>query len=65
MLVTTHQRLEQMRGRRLSEAAAFSFRGKSRAVRVWDESFLPARAVVLNTDAIGGLLRTLSNINPD
>lgn len=65
VLVTTHQRLEQMRGRRLSEAAAFSFRGKPRAVRVWDESFLPARAVVLNTDAIGGLLETLSTINHD
>ncbi|WP_137141302.1 hypothetical protein [Azospirillum brasilense] len=65
VLVTTHQRLEQMRGRRLSEAAAFSFQGKPRAVRVWDESFLPARAVVLNTDAIASLLETLSTINHD
>ncbi|MGY0832296.1 hypothetical protein [Azospirillum argentinense] len=65
VLVTTHQRLEQMRGRRLTEAAAFFFQGKPRAVRVWDESFLPARAVVLNTDSIGGLLETLSTINHD
>ncbi|MCG5241972.1 hypothetical protein ACIU1J_10425 [Azospirillum doebereinerae] len=65
VLVTTHQRLEQMRGRRLSDAAAFSYRRKPRAVRVWDESFLPARAVVLNTNVIAGLLETLSTINPD
>lgn len=65
VLVTTHQRLERMRGRRLSDASAFSYQGKPRAVRVWDESFLPARAVVLNTNTIAGLLETLSTINPD
>jgi len=65
VLVTTHQRLEQMRGRRLSEAPAFSFLGRPRAVRVWDESFLPSRAVVLNTDVIASLLETLSTINSD
>ncbi|WP_324866585.1 hypothetical protein [Azospirillum sp.] len=65
VLVTTHQRLERMRGRRLSDASAFFYQGKPRAVRVWDESFLPARAVVLNTNTIAGLLETLSTINPD
>ncbi|WP_146207503.1 hypothetical protein [Azospirillum sp. TSH20] len=65
VLVTTHQRLERMRGRRLSDASAFFYQGRPRAVRVWDESFLPARAVVLNTNIIAGLLETLSTINPD
>ena len=65
VLVTTHQRLERMRGRRLSDASAFLYQGRPRAVRVWDESFLPARAVVLNTNVVGGLLETLSTINPD
>ncbi|MBP2304603.1 hypothetical protein GBZ48_17800 [Azospirillum melinis] len=65
VLVTTHQRMERMRGRRLSEAVAFFYQGRPRTVRVWDESFLPARAVVLNTNTIASLLETLSTINPD
>ena len=66
VLVTTQQRIERrQKGGLMSGSDEWNFRGNPRAVRVWDETFLPGHAVTLDTDAIAGLLGVLSGINPD
>jgi len=66
VLVTTQQRIEKrQRGKLLSGTDEWNFKGKPRAVRVWDETFIPGRAVTLDTDAMAGLFGILSTISPE
>ncbi len=66
VLVTTQQRIERrQKGGLISGSDEWSYRGNPRAVRVWDETFLPGHAITLDTDAIAGLLGVLSGINPN
>jgi hypothetical protein len=60
VLITTQQRIEKsLNGRSFNEASGFFYRGKPRAVRVWDESYLPGQTITLNRDDVAFLFKPL------
>lgn len=57
ILFTTQQMiLSRTRGKLFREATEFHFRGQSRALRIWDESLIPARTLSISRDDLGKLL---------
>jgi len=53
VLIITQQRLTLvLDGRRLSEARSLYYRGRPRALRIWDESFLPGEAIAMPNDDV-------------
>jgi hypothetical protein len=64
IVVTTQQMLERrLADRSFNEAGLFTFQGKPRAVRVWDEAWLPGHPVTLNADDMAFVLRRLSYLS--
>lgn len=61
VLITTHQRAERLiRERRAFRTIeAFHYRGQPRAVRVWDEAYLPGAPISQDRAALLGLIRPL------
>jgi hypothetical protein len=58
ILFTTQQMIaSRVRGKLFSDATEFHFRGQPRALRVWDESLIPAEPLVVGRDELGGLLK--------
>jgi hypothetical protein len=60
VLVTTQQRIEkQLNTGSFADAAGFFYRGRPRAVRIWDESYLPGQTITLNRDDVAFLFKPL------
>ena len=58
ILFTTQQMIaSRVRGKLFKDASEFHFRGQPRALRVWDESLIPAEPLVVGRDELGGLLK--------
>jgi len=56
VLFTTHEMiLRRTNGKSFSDATDFHFRNKARALRIWDESLDPAKAVYIRLDDLDGL----------
>ena len=56
ILITTQNRLGRLtQNRSFASATAFHYQGEPRAVRVWDESLLPALAITASGDGVMGL----------
>ena len=56
ILITTQNRLGRLtQNRSFASATAFHYLGEPRAVRVWDESLLPALAITASADSVMGL----------
>jgi len=56
VMFTTQQMIERRtRDRTFAEVEEFHFEGAPRALRIWDESLIPARPLVLKADEIGKL----------
>lgn len=65
VLFTTHAMvMRRCRGRRFGDVDAFQYRGKVRAVRVWDEAMLPGEVISLNTDQLASLRDPLRLSHP-
>lgn len=59
-LFTTQQMVERrLQGGRFKDCEAFHYRGKSRAVRVWDETWLPGQGLSVSRYVMSGLLQLL------
>lgn len=56
--------MSRCRGRCFGDVDAFQYRGKVRAVRVWDEAMLPGEVVSLNTDQLASLRDPLRLSHP-
>jgi len=66
VLLTTQQMIERRCFRKqFSETEAFWFRGKPRAVRVWDEGLVPGLPIVLNRHDFALLLKYLGEPYPE
>ena len=66
VVVTTQQMIERRLADGSFSAAGFlSFEGKPRAVRVWDEAWLPGHPVTLSTDSMAFVLRRLSPLSSE
>lgn len=60
VLITTQQRIErQLNCGSFAGAAGFHYRGRPRAIRIWDESYLPGQTVTLNRDDVAFLFKPL------
>lgn len=65
VLFTTQQRLEKhLNGAPFGECEEFFYRGRPRAVRIWDESWLPGQGITLNRDDLIALLKPLRPAYP-
>jgi len=66
ILITTQQRIERATDRRtFGAAAAFLYRGAVRAVRVWDESWLPGVPIAITGDDLGFLPKLIRPRSPE
>ena len=61
VLITTQQRVEKATadGRAFNDTVSFFYRGAPRAVRVWDEAWLPGRAATLGQDDLLFLVKLI------
>lgn len=60
ILLTTHQMIShRCLGVGFESVSAFQFNGSPRAIRIWDESLLPAEQASLSSDDIAGTLNDL------
>jgi len=59
VLITTQQRIEQQCRGSFEAAKQFFYNGRPRAVRVWDEGWLPGAAVTLNPFDLAALMKPL------
>jgi hypothetical protein len=59
VLLTTQQRLEKRCQASFESASEFSYLGKPRAVRIWDESWLGGAAITLNQFDLTALMKPL------
>jgi hypothetical protein len=60
VLFTSQQMIESRGdGRHFTEMRDFQYFGRPRQVRIWDESYLPGRAVTLNRDGLAALLQPI------
>jgi hypothetical protein len=66
VLITTQQMIEKrLQGfafapnKLFSEAKQFFYQGKPRAVRIWDESYLPGQTITLNRDDVAFLFKPM------
>lgn len=65
VFITTQQRLEKvLSGGDFSSTSCFFYRDKPRAVRVWDETFLPGKTVTLCVNDIGRLFTPTGKLSP-
>lgn len=65
VVITTQQMVEKrLRGRQFSTADLFTFRGEPRAVRIWDEAFLPGEGVTVNRARVAGLIDPAMKASP-
>ena len=65
VLVTTQQRIELLtQGRAFADVECLHYLGRPRAVRCWDEAWLPGRTLTLKRDDIGGLRGPMRRFNP-
>ena len=64
VLITTQQRIERATdGRRFGDVEGFQFQGRPRLIRVWDEAWLPGRAIDLNEDDIAFLFKPIRRLS--
>jgi len=57
ILFTTQQMiLSRVAGRAFKDTADFHYRGKPRALRIWDESLIPSQPIIVQRDELGRLL---------
>jgi hypothetical protein len=66
LLITTQQRIELVTGdRTFEEIASFHYCGMPRAVRVWDEAWLPGKVITLGADDVAVLLKPARGLSPE
>lgn len=65
MLTTQAMIRSRTRGRSFAETGDFHYQGAPRQLRIWDESILPARGVVLRLDALRALVSHVRPVRPD
>jgi hypothetical protein len=66
VVITTQQMVERRLGERSYETAGlFPYQGKPRAVRVWDEAFLPGQPITLAADRIAAVFQRLAILSPE
>jgi hypothetical protein len=66
VLFTTHRMVEvRCRNGSFERAAAFHYRNKPRAVRIWDEAILPGQTLTVERYALALLLKPLQNHRPE
>nr|WP_087573325.1 hypothetical protein [Sphingomonas sp. CDS-1] len=65
ILFTTHEKLRRWTaGRSFADADKFHYLGRPRALRIWDESFLPAQPVTVRLDVLKGIPAAIRLIDP-
>lgn len=65
VLFTTHEMLRRLTtSRSFADVERFQYLGRPRALRIWDESLLPARPVTVRLDVLKALPETLRPIDP-
>jgi len=66
VLFTTQQRLEAYAkdGTLFEDMKDLRYKGKPRAIRVWDEAILPSRTLTLDKDGLYRLLKDLRRVDP-
>lgn len=65
VLFTTHEKLRRWTaGRSFAEADKFHYLSRPRALRIWDESFLPAQPVTVRLDVLKGIPATIRLAHP-
>ena len=65
VVITTQQMVEkQLRGRSFNTSGLFTYQGEPRAVRIWDEAFLPGEGVTVNRARIAGLIDPALKVSP-
>lgn len=65
VLFTTQQMIEsRTRDRSFSEVAEFYYQGTPRTLRLWDETILPAKPVVIRRDSLIALAEALRSTEP-
>jgi hypothetical protein len=65
VLITTQAMVEsRLAARPFAECGLFTFRGLPRAVRVWDEAFLPGQPITLAADDLAYVFRRLTMLSP-
>ena len=63
VLVTTQQRIEMAcDGRSFEDVGAFHYQGRPRAIRLWDEAWLPGTAVTLDRDNLLALVKPMRGV---
>ena len=66
VVITTQQMVERrLADRSFAEASLFTFKGEPRAVRVWDEAFLPGQPITLAADDLAFVLRRFSFLSAE
>jgi hypothetical protein len=64
ILVTTQQRIEMAcDGRSFACVSAFHYQGRPRAIRAWDEAWLPGVAVTLDRDNLLALVKPVRGVS--
>lgn len=64
VIITTQQMVERrLAERSFAEAGLFTFQGKPRAVRIWDEAFLPGQPITLAADSLAFVLRRFTQLS--
>lgn len=66
VLITTQQMIEKrINAGSFANATMFHYRGRPRAVRIWDESYLPGQPITLNSDDLAFILKLLTPLSPE
>lgn len=66
VMFTSQQMIERRtRNRAFAEAAEFHHHGKPRALRIWDESLIPAEPLTLRVDDLACLPAVMRRLNPE
>ena len=66
VLFTTQQRIEKhLDGGSFESADEFFYQSRPRAVRIWDESWLPGQGLIVNRDEFGFLFQPLRPAYPE
>lgn len=66
VMFTTQQMIERRtRGRTFAEVTEFHFDGRPRALRIWDESLVPAQSLVVGVDELARLPGVLNRKAPE
>ncbi len=65
VLITTQAMVEsRLAAQPFARCSLFSYRGQPRAVRVWDEAFLPGQPITLAVDDLAYVFRRLTMLSP-